>query len=119
MNSAVAFRTALSPNRIIRSRHDSLIVRTNRSACAFKLGLRGGSFTDATPASASRLRKLGRKQRIAIMHEVALAIKQAIHGIRQVAADLIHPQPTGTRRDPSNLHLPGRQFQEKQDDKPL
>src|SRR5215475_14035969 len=44
MNSAVAFRTALSPNRIIRSRHDSLIVRTNRFACAFKLGLRGGSF---------------------------------------------------------------------------
>src|SRR5215470_602585 len=50
------FPHALSPNKIIRSKHDSLIVRTNRSACAFKLGLRGGSFTEATPASASRLR---------------------------------------------------------------
>src|SRR5215831_18435423 len=40
------FRSELSPNRIIRSRQDSLIVRTNLSACAFKFGDRGGSFTD-------------------------------------------------------------------------
>jgi hypothetical protein len=59
------------------------------------------------------------KQRIAIMDEVALAIEQAVHRIREVAADLIHPQPTGTRRDPSDLHLASRQFHEKQDYEPL
>jgi len=42
-------RSALSPNKIIRSRQDSLIVRTNRSACAFKFGEDGGNFTDFTP----------------------------------------------------------------------
>src|SRR6516225_5803582 len=40
--------------------------------------------------------ELGRKQRITIMDEVALAIEQAVHRIREVAADLIHPQPPGT-----------------------
>src|SRR5262249_36429417 len=42
----------------------------------------------------------------------------AIHGIRQVAADLIHPNPLDSRRS-TDLHLPDREFQEKQDDKPL
>ena len=31
--------------------------------------------------------------RIAIMDQVALAIQQAVHRIREVAAHLIHPQP--------------------------
>jgi len=53
MNSAVAFRTAPSPNKIIRSRQDFWIVRTNRSAWAFRWGLRGGNFTEATPESGS------------------------------------------------------------------
>ena len=44
------------------------------------------------------------------MDEVALAIEQAVHRIREVAADLIHPQPIGTRRDPGDLHLAGRQI---------
>ena len=39
-----------SPNGIIRSRHDSLMLLTNQSACAFKFGLRGGNRTDFTPA---------------------------------------------------------------------
>jgi hypothetical protein len=51
--------------------------------------------------------------------EVALAVAQTDHCIREVAAALIHPQPIGNRRDPSNLYLAGRQFHEKQDDKPL
>src|SRR5262245_47022853 len=38
----MAAQTDPSPNRIIRSRQDSLIVRTNRSACAFKFGELGG-----------------------------------------------------------------------------
>jgi hypothetical protein len=36
--------------------HDSLILRTNRSAWAFRFGDRGGNFTDCTPALASMVR---------------------------------------------------------------
>src|SRR5262249_14811655 len=39
-------------NRINRSRHDSLILRTKRSANAFRLGDFGGSRTVSTPAAA-------------------------------------------------------------------
>src|ERR1700682_3973361 len=49
----VAVRNDSSPNRIVRSRQDSLMVRTNLSACAFRFGDRGGSFTDFTPTSAT------------------------------------------------------------------
>lgn len=38
--------------KIIRSRQDSLMLRTNRSACAFRFGDRGGGFTGFTPAQA-------------------------------------------------------------------
>jgi hypothetical protein len=49
-------RNGSSPNKIIRSKHDSFIVLTNCSAYAFKLGDRGGNFTDFTPESA-RIRR--------------------------------------------------------------
>ncbi len=42
-----------SPKKIIRSRQGSLMLRTNGSACAFKLGEHSGSFTDFTPADSS------------------------------------------------------------------
>ncbi len=45
----MAFRNEPSPNRIMRSKHDSLIVLTKRSAYAFRFGERGGNFTDFTP----------------------------------------------------------------------
>ena len=80
---------------------------------------RWGACAGVTTTRAAKSRMSVRTARIAIMDKVALALEQPVHRIRQVAADLIHPQPTGTRRDPTDLHLPGRQFQEKQDDKPL
>jgi hypothetical protein len=40
------------------------MVRTNLSACAFKFGDRGGSFTDFTPASANRWRWSSLKQQL-------------------------------------------------------
>ena len=50
---ATARRNDRSPNKIIRSRHDSLIVRTKRSAYAFRFGECGGSRTASTPVAAS------------------------------------------------------------------
>ena len=53
----MAVRNDSSPNRIIRSRQNSLTVLTNLSACAFRFGDRGGSFTDLTPTSATMSKK--------------------------------------------------------------
>jgi hypothetical protein len=41
-------RNELSPIQIMRSKQDSLMLRTNLSAWALRLGERGGSFTDFT-----------------------------------------------------------------------
>jgi hypothetical protein len=48
----MAARNDASPKKIMRSTHDSLMLRTNLSAWAFRFGDRGGSFTDSTPVSA-------------------------------------------------------------------
>ena len=48
MNSRTAFRRLFSPNKIIRSKQDSVMLRTKRSAQLFRFGDRGGSFTDST-----------------------------------------------------------------------
>ena len=52
----MAFRSESSPNKIICSKQASLIVRTNRSAYAFKFGDRGGSLTDSMPNPAMMAR---------------------------------------------------------------
>jgi hypothetical protein len=75
-----------------------LVPRYHPSQCPTwdRLRLRGGSLTEPTPASASRLRNSAVKNG-SRSWQVALAIEQAVHRIREVAADLIHPQTTGTR----------------------
>ena len=45
----MAVRNDSSPNRIIRSRHDSLIVRTNPSAWASRFGERGDTYGHLFP----------------------------------------------------------------------
>ena len=66
-------RNDCSPNRIICSQQDSLMVLTN-SAYAFKFGDRGGSLTAFTPTSASMCKKLGREQRVSIMDQIMLTV---------------------------------------------
>jgi hypothetical protein len=48
----MAARDYVSLKKISRSKQDSLMLRTNLFAWAFKFGDRGGSFTDSTPVSA-------------------------------------------------------------------
>jgi hypothetical protein len=49
-----AFLNERSPNRIRWDKHSCLTDRTQRSATAFKFGLRGGSRRHFTPAAASQ-----------------------------------------------------------------
>jgi hypothetical protein len=52
----MVFRNDFSLKKMRRSRHDSLMLRTNLSAWAFRLGDLGGSFTDFTPAASIMLK---------------------------------------------------------------
>ena len=53
------------------------------------------------------------------MDQVALAIQDSVDCVGYVPADLSHPQPIGDGRDPTDLYLARRQFDEEQDDEPL
>src|SRR6516225_3082620 len=69
-NSRIAFRNELSPNRIICSRQASLMVRTNRSAYAFRFGDRGGSLTDSMPEPRQYGEKVFGIERISVVDEI-------------------------------------------------
>src|SRR5262245_44946402 len=111
----MAFRRECSPNKISRSKQPSLIVLTNLSACAFKFELRVGNFTDSIPASASMLRN-SRVQRISVMDQIAFSQEEPIHGIRQIAGDLTHPQSIRSARNSTDLHLSSRNIHEEEHD---
>jgi hypothetical protein len=53
---------------------------TNRSACPFKFGLRGGNRTDFTPIALENRQKLCCGQRVSIMNEIAIPFENAIKG---------------------------------------
>jgi hypothetical protein len=55
----IAFRSDLSPKKIIRSRHSSLRDRLKRSMYAFKSGLRGGNCTGSMSSFFSIALKAG------------------------------------------------------------
>src|SRR5215472_4776489 len=80
-----------SPNKIRWDRHSSLTDRTQRSAKAFKLGLRGGSRRHFTPPAASVSQKFRAELGIAIVQHVATAVQMADPRQGRVASYLTHP----------------------------
>jgi hypothetical protein len=78
-----------SPNKIMRSRQDSLIVRTNRSAWAFRFGECGGSLTDSMPLVASFWTNSAVNKGSRIVDQVPHWVDR----VGQIPADLAHPQP--------------------------
>ncbi len=70
----VALRTPLSPKRIIRSKQDSLIVLTNRRV-RVQIGTARWKLHRGDARFPQQAQELGRKQRIAIMDEVPLALE--------------------------------------------
>src|SRR6516225_4612677 len=86
-----AFLNERSPNRIRWERHSSLTDRTQRSAKAFKLGLRGGSRRHFTPPAAKVSRNSALELGIAIVRQVATAVEMS-HPLQcDVASHLTHP----------------------------
>src|ERR1700733_12584104 len=108
-----------SPKKIGRSKQDSLMLRTNRSAWAFRFGDRGGSFTDSTSASAIIFRNSAVNSGSRFVNQVSLSGQDSLLRIREIAHDPAHPQSIRATRDPCNLDLPCGEFHEKQNDKSL
>ena len=92
------------PHRPLAEQDHPLQTRClDRSYKPFRVRVQIGTARSKVHRSNTRFgqpaQELRREQRIPIMNEVALAVQQAVHCIREVAADLIQPQPIGTRRD--------------------
>ena len=74
--------------------------RTNRSAKAFKFGLRAGKSNGFTPLSRSRRRNAAVKSGSRSVH----AAEEPVVGIGQVPRDLFHPRLGRLTRDARDLH---------------
>ena len=77
--------------RITRSRHDSLIVRTKRSANALRFGERGGRRTVLNAGGRQRLPKRIAEQWIAIVQQEVLPDEEPIDGVGDLTSALQHP----------------------------
>ena len=119
MNCAMALLNECSPNRIIRSRQDSLIVRTNLSAWAFRLGDRGGNFTHFTPTlpRISRNSAVNSGSRSWIRYRLPCRMPSGA-SVRFLPTWLIH-RPDARRCDTGNLDLARGQFDEEQNEEAL
>ena len=89
------------------------MLRTNRSAWAFRLGERAGNFTDFfTPSldsdTSQQTQKLCGEEWVAIMNEVMLTVEDSVHGVGDPPPDLAHPQAVGGGGDPRHLDLARR-----------
>src|SRR5215471_21590154 len=80
-----------SPNKIKWDRHSSLTDRTQRSAKAFKLGLRGGSRRHFYASCCQGLPEFGAELGIAIVQPVATAVQMSRLLECRVASCLAHP----------------------------
>src|SRR6516162_10738190 len=115
----MAVRSAPSPNRIIRSRQDSLIVRTNLSAWAFRFGDLGGNFTDFTPMlpRSSRISAVNSGSRSWIRYRLPCRMPSGA-SVRFLPIWLIH-RPDARRCDPGDLDLAGGELDEEQNEEAL
>jgi hypothetical protein len=84
----MAVRTDSSPKKMIRFRQDSLMLRTNLSAWAFRFGDRGGSLTVSTPVSVIVVGE----QWITVVNQVPFSDQNSVLRIREISGNLAHPQ---------------------------
>src|SRR3954465_9055775 len=93
-----------SPKKIRRSRHDSLIERTNLSAYAFRFGDCGGNFIAFTPTLARIHRNsvVNSGSRSWIRYRFPFRI--SVDHVRSFPADLSHPEPIRLRGYARDLH---------------
>ena len=89
------------------AKHSDLMDRTNRSAYAFRFGLRLGSFSGRTPEPSSVFAERLREERIAVVYEVAATKQESVLGVGEISGDLTDPAPVRRGGDSSDLDLAG------------
>ena len=100
----------------MRSKHSDLADTTNRSANAFKFGLRAGRTQWLHAAVPQQAPKGGGVERISVENEVLHAAEEAVAGVGQVPCDLRHPRFVRLTRDPGDLHRAGLELHDEEDD---
>src|SRR4029453_4935433 len=113
MKSLRARCRACSPNRISFDKHSSFTDRTQRSANAFKFGLRGGRVMHFTPPLAKRLPERCAELRITIGQNGSDVAEMPRRLINSVASNLLHPQLGGMPRDPAQGGAPRLKVKKK------
>jgi len=89
------------------------MVRTNLSACAFRVRRPRRQFDRLNTHIVEQVQELSREQRVSIMDQITLALEDSVNRISNVSADLAHPQPVGIGTDTSDINLSRRQLDEE------
>ncbi len=90
---------------------------TNRSANAFKFGLRAGSSRGYTTVPQSVLEGAG-IERVSVQNHIVHPAEEAVFGVGQIPGDLRHPVPVRLTGDPRDLYGAGLKLDDEQDDVP-
>src|SRR5215469_13556662 len=98
----MAFGNDSSPNKIMRFRHDSLMLRTNLHS----------SF-------GYHAQKLSGEPWVTVVNQVPFSGQDSVLRIREIPGNLAHPQPVRRPCDPGNFHLACSQVDEEQHHEPL
>src|SRR2546427_13116932 len=99
----MAARTCASPSGTIRAKHSARTDPTNRSAKAFKFGLRAGRRTSVT----QEVPEGGCVERVSVENQVVRVAEEAIVRVGQVPCHLCHPRFVRVTRDTGDLHGAG------------
>ena len=92
-----------------------MMERTNRSACAFKFGLRAGKLDGVHAAECQGLPERCRIQRIAVNNEMAGLTEEAVDLVEQSPCHVAHPAVVGLVGDARDFNPAGLQVDEEQD----
>src|SRR5581483_2936424 len=101
-----ARRSELSPKKMSCDKHSSFTDRTQRSANAFRLGLRAGNFSGVTLPAFNHLPKPWTELPITIVQQIAAVREKAPILHRHVASLLLHPQLVWIRGYTRQAHPP-------------
>jgi hypothetical protein len=95
-----------------------LIVRTNRSAWAFKFGERGGSFHGVHSGRNKSPENPGSEQRVAVVNQISLPTQEPVHIIAEVPGNLFHPESIRFGGYAGDLNTPRRDVDQKEYQEP-
>jgi hypothetical protein len=114
VNSVSARFSEPSPNNINLERHSCLTERTQRSANAFRFGLRGGSVSALYTACGQYRLEGCAELPVAIMQNIALLKETSRCLICRITSHLLHPRFGGMPRYAGNANASALQMDQEE-----